>query len=119
MSNFYRISIEIRRHDSAKSDSIKDAAASEWSFEDWYEREGKLTCCAESFLGAGESEKEFAERVSVAVWRANGKFCDVSVHATYLEDLPCETFSFDESDFERLKAEIENGADDSSATKPN
>lgn len=42
------------------------------------------------------------------VWRANGKFCDVSVHATYLEDLPSETYSFDEADFERLKGEIEN-----------
>ena len=38
----------------------------------------------------------------MAIWRANGSFCEVVVNATYLEDLPYETYTLDESDYARL-----------------
>ena len=50
----------------------------------------------------GRSEEQFTERLSVAIWRANGGYCRVSVDATYLENLPYETHGLDESDYARL-----------------
>jgi hypothetical protein len=107
MSRFYNMGVEISGHDAGKIEAVKDAAAGEWKFDDWNECDGKLSAYADGHLCGGESEKQFAERVSMAVWRANGKFCDVSIVATCLEDLPCETYSLDEDDFDRLKAESE------------
>jgi hypothetical protein len=107
MSRFYNMRVEISGHDASKTEAIKDAATGEWEFDDWNEYEGKLSANAHSYLCGGETEKQFAERVSVAVWKVNGKFCDVAIHATCLEYLPCETYALDEDDFDRLKAESE------------
>jgi hypothetical protein len=38
----------------------------------------------------------------VAIWRANGGYCEVVVNATYLEDLPYEIHTLDQTDYERL-----------------
>jgi hypothetical protein len=38
----------------------------------------------------------------VAIWRANGAYCDVTVDATYLESLPYETHCLSEADYARL-----------------
>ena len=46
--------------------------------------------------------REFTERLSLAIWRANGSYCHVSVDATYLENLPYETHALDEADYARL-----------------
>lgn len=108
MSRFYNMNVEISGHDADKTAAIKDAATREWEFNDWDVYDGKLTANADGSLCGGETEKQFAERLSVAVWAANGKFCNVSIDATYLENLPCETYSLDEDDFERLKAESGN-----------
>ena len=61
-----------------------------------------MQASAQHSLSGGESEEEFTERLSLAIWRANGKFCDVSVDATFLEDLPYEIHTLDENDYERL-----------------
>ncbi len=106
MSRAYNMGVEISGYDASKTTAIKDAAAVQWEFDDWNECDGTLTAFADGSLGGGETEEQFAERMSVAVWSANGKFCEVSIVATYLEDLPFETYSLDESDFERLKAKI-------------
>jgi hypothetical protein len=47
-------------------------------------------------------EEEFTERLSVAIWRANGAYCEVTVNATYLENLPYETHCLNEADYARL-----------------
>ena len=57
---------------------------------------------AQGNLCGGESEEEFTERLSLAVWRANGGYCSVTVDATYLENLPYETHTLDEADYARL-----------------
>ena len=54
-----------------------------------------------SFAG-GETEEEFTERLAVAIWRANGGYCEVIVNATFLENLPYEIHTLDEDDYERL-----------------
>jgi hypothetical protein len=95
--------VEIMDHDSQKSKAIKTAAAHEWPFTDWEKSEDELGCSAESSLCGGESEEEFAERLTVAIWRANGAYCDVLITATFLEiEPPSEEHQFDEDDYERL-----------------
>jgi hypothetical protein len=44
----------------------------------------------------------FADRLAKAIWDANGGFCRVVVRSTYLDDLPCEAFSLEQSDYDRL-----------------
>jgi hypothetical protein len=83
-------------------DAIKAAAGQEWEFTEWHDQEGTLTASAEGSLCGGESEEEFTERLSLAVWKANGEFCEVTVNATYLEDLPYEVHCLDQSDYDRL-----------------
>ena len=107
MSSFYNMHIKISGHVVGMTKAIKTAANSEWEFDDWFEYDGKLSAGADGNLCGGETEKQFAERVSVAVWKANEKFCNVEINATYLQELPYETYSLDEDDFERLKAEVE------------
>ncbi len=102
MSLFYRMSVEVSGHRPEAIDAIKDAGTSEWPFDDWTEVDGKLSACGEGLLGGGETEREFTERLSVAIWRANGAYCEVSVNATYLEDLPTDTHSLDEDNYARL-----------------
>ena len=103
MSRYYEMDVEILGHAPEKEDQIKMAAEEEWPFRDWWSTgEGDIHASAQSTLGGGESEEQFTERLSVAIWRANGSFCEVMVNATYLEDLPFETHTLDESDYARL-----------------
>ena len=55
-------------------------------------------------MGGGESEEEFAARVTHAVWKANGGYCEVEVTATYLEELPYTTHELDEDDYAQWKS---------------
>ncbi len=106
MSRYYLMSVAISEYDPAKAKDIQAATEAEWSFDDWgpgADAPGEtLYASAESYLTGGETEEEFTERLSLAVWRANGGYCKVSVDATYLENLPYETHSLDEEDYARL-----------------
>jgi hypothetical protein len=102
MSRFYEMSVEISGHRPQQADAVRAAAASLWNFADWDEKDGVLMSSARENLCGGESEEQFAERVSVAVWRANGAYCDVTVDATYLESIPHKTHSLDQADYARL-----------------
>jgi hypothetical protein len=102
------MSVEISGHDPAKVPQIQAAAEKEWPFDDWWfsgdEDQGAadMRASAQHQLCGGEGEEEFAERLSVAIWRANGSYCQVVVDATYLENLPYETHALDEADYARL-----------------
>jgi hypothetical protein len=102
MSRYYEMSVTISCHTSALADAIRKAAGDEWPFEEWSDSDEKLTAYAEDSLGGGETEEEFTERLSLAVWQANGAYCEVSVDATYLESLPYETHCLNEADYTRL-----------------
>jgi hypothetical protein len=108
MSRFYEMSVEISGHDPAKATEIRAAAEEEWPFDDWRgcpwdESQGTaMHASAQHQLCGGESEEQFTERLSVAIWRANDGFCEVVVNATYLEELPYEIHSLDQADYERL-----------------
>jgi len=99
----YAMAVEIRGFRPEALEAIKAAAGEEWDFGEWYETdEGMVHSDGDGTLAGGESEEEFAKRLGKAIWRANGAYCEVSVHATYMEDLPYETYSLTEEDYERL-----------------
>jgi hypothetical protein len=102
MSRFYGMNVTISDYNPALSKKVMDAAESKWPFEEWFDYDEQLTAYGEDNLCGGETEEQFTERLSLAIWRANGAYCEVSVDATYLESLPYETHSLDEDDYARL-----------------
>lgn len=104
MSRYYHMSVKISHYDPATTTAIKHAAETEWaSFaDDWFEHEHVLTAHGEGSLGGGESDDEFAARLTHVIWHANGAFCEVVVTTTYLEDLPYEHYSLSSEDYERF-----------------
>jgi hypothetical protein len=103
MSRLYSMTVEIAGYDPARKGAIQAAAAAEWPFEeDWIDNGARMQASGGGQLCGGETEEEFTERLSLAVWRANGAFCEVVVDATYMEELPHETHCLDEDDYARL-----------------
>ena len=98
MSRYYDMGVEILGYAPGREDQIKQAAEKEWPFVDWSSSgDENLQASAQDSLGGGESEEQFTERLSVAIWRANGNFCEVVVGAAYLDNLPYETHVLNES----------------------
>ncbi len=103
MSRFYEMTVEISGHAPAKLPEIQTAATNEWPFDNWWPLDdGTMCASAQDYLAGGRTEEEFTEQLSVAIWRANGSFCQVVVNATYLEELPYEVHTLDEADYARL-----------------
>jgi predicted ATPase len=113
MSRFYDMTVEVSGHDSAKVSEIQAAAKEQWPFEDWwFQDEEIMQSSAQDYLCGGLTEEEFTERLGVAIWRANGGFCEVSVDATFLEDLPYEVHTLAENDYARLTQQETKNEDD-------
>ena len=105
MSRYYSMRLRIEEFDSNRTTAIKDAASYEWHFDDnhWEEPANLgnyLECEADDCLCGGETEEEFVDRLSVAIWKANQGFCTVGVIAIYLEEF--EDHARDEKDYARL-----------------
>jgi hypothetical protein len=106
--------VVIHGYDPAKAGAIQEACNGEWDFgDDWYCMKGdggedhgeEMSATGQGNLCAGESEDAFARRVRDAIWTANGKFCDIEVCCTYMENLPHEDYAFDEDDYSRWQEE--------------
>ena len=108
MSRYYEMSVEISEYNQAKAAEIQAAAEQQWRFDDWLvsrnpnQSVAKMQAFGQHWLCGGEDEEQFTERLAVAIWRANGGYCCVVVDATYMEDLPYESHTLDESDYDRL-----------------
>lgn len=102
MSRYYEMSVEVGRHRAERGAAIREAARQEWPFGDWSDQEGTLEASAAGNLCGGESDSHFADRLAVAIWKANGAYCDVTVKATCLESLPYEEYGLGEDDYARL-----------------
>lgn len=103
MSRYYNMSVKIEDYDPTRRKEIIAACVEEWGFmEDDFTGAAHepLTASAENSLCAGESEYEFTERLTQAIWTANEAYCAVEVQATYLEELPSDIYTLDEDDFE-------------------
>ncbi len=112
MSRYYNMSVTVTGARPDRVEGIRASASAEWAFDDWQEHDGVLTASADDRLCGGETEPEFAERLAKAVWAANGGACGVDVTATYLEELPSESYSLDESDYNRMITANEEATDD-------
>lgn len=101
MSRSYLISVEVRKPDPTRLREIEIAAEKEWQFDEWIllEDQKLISSFAESSLSGGEGEKEFADRLTKAIWKANGKYCQVLISATCLDDLPTNLYELTEVDF--------------------
>ena len=104
MSRYFSMFVRISGANPNRTEAVQQAAEGEWPFDDWYESDSVLTSGGDGQLGGGESDDEFSQRLAKAIWAANVGFCEVEVSSTYLDDLPCETFGFDQSDYDRLAA---------------
>ena len=105
MSRAYSIFVRITNAAPRRIETTKEAAETVWPFDDWHLHEGVLSACGDGNLCGGETEAEFALRLAREIWAANAGFCLVEVAATCLEYLPCDTYSLDEDDYQRLAME--------------
>ncbi len=94
--------VEVLGHDEEKVQDIVRACNGEWCFE---MDEAFMTGSGEDCLHGGESPEEFALRVSKAVWAANGGFCEVYIRCYDLENIPCESYEYDEETFKEMTSE--------------
>ena len=105
MSRYYEMTVEITGYKAGKTQDIKDAFAGEWVLEDqWGGTGGNLSLhlSGRGNLCGGESEEEFTDRLAIAIWKANGKYCEVVVNAIYLEEFPYKTHLRSEGDYDEL-----------------
>jgi hypothetical protein len=98
----YDIRVEITGFRKQKIQDIKDAANKLWDFK--WENLGRdahrgIPLCGQGQcnLGGGVTDAEFAKNLTKAIFKANGKPCKVLVLTTYLEDLPTDSYDFDET----------------------
>jgi hypothetical protein len=101
------MTVEISGHDPKKVAPIQAAAEKEWPFAEWFfsgedQNTPAMQASAQHSLVGGESEEQFTERLSVAIWRANDGFCEVVVNATFMENLPYEIHTLGQEDYDRL-----------------
>ena len=101
MSRYYYMTVEITGVVAGRLDAVEEAAGGEWRFSHWTRTPHTRGTGAtgESHLVGGETDDAFARRLARAIWGANGAYCSVSVAATYLEELPCETYCPGEDDY--------------------
>ena len=112
MSRYYSMSVTITGALPDRFDPIMAAASAEWGFDDWYNQKGVLAASGDAQLFGGETDQQFVERLTKAIWRANGCPCRVEVTATYLDELPCESYSLGAGDYDRLMDSNRETTDD-------
>ncbi len=111
MSRSYEMIVIVRGLDPARTEAVKEAAQSCWDFDDWFPRASEDGQQASGYgkLYGGEQENEFADRLAREIWTANGGYCEVEVRALCVDDLPYESYTFDEDDFEQSNRPIPGG----------
>ena len=100
MSRYYEIKIEITGVNESRKEAIQQACSEEWSFDDddWQCNDGLIPSVLSmevtglGFLCGGETENDFAQRISKTIWEANGTFCPITVNAFNLDELPYEHY---------------------------
>jgi len=106
MSRSYEMVIDITGFKKSQEKTIAQTAvmAAALSDHEWDAYvENCIRVTGQTSLCGGESEEEYAAKVAKAVWKANdGRFCQVCVKATYLEELPFDEYTFDRQDFKKM-----------------
>lgn len=106
MSRYYSISVSISPFQPHRTTAIRAAAQEHWEAleGDWFKHNGTLSSTGNGSLCGGETEEAFATRLTEAIWTANQAYCEVTVDATSLEDLPYERYTLHEADYEAFQA---------------
>lgn len=61
----------------------------------------------DTWLTGGESEEEYAERISKEIWCKLKKFVHLDIRLTYMEDLPYEEYEYGNDEYNRMKEDGE------------
>ncbi len=110
MSQTYQMDVFLKNVDVRRVGDVAKMAGEEWPFGEWnYDHpdgqdDGLIDLDSSGIgqLAGGEEPDEFADRLALAVWAANGGFCDVEVYSTYIEDLPQDAHRRGRREFRRL-----------------
>jgi len=111
MSMFYRCGVYVKEFDPTRKDKIFEAIQSYWHFEEphLYEStvdDNERAIDAEGEANLGNEEHAFAEKLAILIWKANKNKCKVTVSMTCLEDLPTESYVFDEENYIKIMAKV-------------
>jgi hypothetical protein len=75
----------------------------EWDLDDSDHEGRRIDLSGESSLAAGESDAEFSDRISKALWGELGYYFEITVNAYYLDaEPPCDTYLRDTVDYDRI-----------------
>ncbi|KKM74723.1 hypothetical protein LCGC14_1397510 [marine sediment metagenome] len=103
MSRLYRMTIAVCITDEARQDNIIDAICDEWGIDySYYDEETMRFLAIKEGHLSSESEPEFVDRISQAIWKANGSYCKIDVCVTCLDDLPYEEHSRNIDDYNQF-----------------
>jgi len=103
MSRNYKMECNITGYCEEREPHIINAFVDNWAFDDCDIGKGRLKIWGESCLQGGETEDEFVDRMSYAIWEANEAYCAVEISCIYLDDPPTEVYSLDEDDYAKWK----------------
>jgi len=112
MSTRYEMRITVENVAPGFREAVMDACAEVWDFytEDFRENPcapNTLYATAQGRLNAGARVQDVCDQMAVAIWRAAGHYCPVSVSMTCLED----GYVFDESQYRRLMKDALDAAE--------
>jgi hypothetical protein len=104
MSRSYSMRVEVAKFKKGKSGAVVKACLGEWDFDsDEVEAKAKsIILDGDGDLCGGETEQEFVDRLSKAVWEANGGYCEIEVQATCYDDMPCVAHYRNRKDYKRI-----------------
>lgn len=107
MKHHYRMHIGISPLTDGEIEPALEVVSEQWSKPEKIRKieNGRylfLEASAESYLCRGESEEEFAKRLSVAIWKKLGRYVKVTIDALYLEESPNDSYELSEFDYKRL-----------------
>lgn len=103
MGRLYEMAIHISGFRKERIKNIQTQIQKEWNVKELQSGKSTVSFFGEINLSGGESEDEFARKVATLIWNINGAYCKVEVNATYLENLPSETYSFTTKDYRQQK----------------
>ena len=103
MSRSYEMAIEVSGIKKERRKSVLKAVRKKWNIEVVDSGRHGIFLSGEGSLCGGESEEEFARRLSRAIWQVNGGYCEVTIKATYLDELPYETYSFGPEEYKQIR----------------
>jgi len=107
MSRWYAMNFRVETADLTEKeiDKVKDEIGELWGIDtsDMNIFDNTLEAQGENSLCEGESEDEFAYRAVHKIWKTLGRYIPIEVRATCLENIPYESYEFDEDDYEEWK----------------